>query len=208
VADGGSRAGMLSSTVKVRPTNSVSLSAEVDYERNVDDLQYVDTARPGGAPKYVLGRLDQTTLGVTVRADVHLTPDLSIQYYGSPFVSNGHSAQFKRATTPRADRYGDRFHLFTADEITSVPDENAYLVNENGLVYGFTDPDFSFRQFGSNLVTRWEFTPGSSLYVVWSQGRTDEFAGWDRSLGYSFSSLRQTPASNVFLVKLSYWFSL
>ena len=55
-----------------------------------------------------------------------------------------------------------------------MPEVNAYRVNEGGATYAFGNPDFDFREFRSNLVARWEFKPGSSLYVVWSQDRTDE----------------------------------
>jgi hypothetical protein len=208
VFDGGGREETLSASIRVRPSNSVSVSVNAFYEHNVDDLQYVDTARPGGVAKYVLGRLDQDTIGLTLRANVFLTPDLSIQYYGSPFVSNGSYTRFRRASnTPRADRYDDRFHLFAPGEITYLPDLNAYRVDEGGATYGFGNPDFDFRQFRSNLVARWEFTPGSSIYVVWSQDRTDEDL-FGRSISDSFDALRLAPAANVFLVKLSYWFGL
>jgi len=202
----GSRA-EVNATVRVRPTNALNFSVNAFYEHNVDDLQYVDTAYPGGGAKYLLGRLDQDTLGLTFRVNVFITPDLSIQYYGSPFVSIGSYAGFKRAATPRADRYTDRFHTFSASEIAYVPEANAYRVDEGGTTYGFGNPDFDFRQFRSNLVARWEFRPGSSLYVVWSQDRTDEEV-FGKSLTSSLEALRLAPAANVFLVKLSYWFGL
>jgi hypothetical protein len=208
VADGGGREASVSSTVKVRPANTVDFSVNLFYERNVDDLQYVDTARPGGDAKYLLGRLDQETLGLTLRANVFLTPDLSIQYYGSPFVSNGTYGRFKRASsTPRADWYDDRYHVFGGDEIAYVPEFDAYRVTEGGATYAFANPDFEFRQFRSNLVGRWEFSPGSTLYVVWSQDRTDEQV-WGGSLTNSLDRLRLAPAANVFLLKFSYWFGL
>ena len=84
---------------------------------------------------------------------------------------------------------------------------NAYRVNEGGTTYAFRNPDFDFRQFRSNLVARWEFKPGSSLYVVWSQDRTDENV-FGKSLAGSLDALRLAPAANVFLVKMTYWFGL
>ena len=207
VFDGGGHEWSVSTEIDLRPVNAFNLSADIFYENNLDNLQYVDTARPGGVPKYLLGRLDQDTLGVTFRANYFITPELSIQYYGSPFISNGTFAAFKRATNPRADRYDDRFHTFTASEIAFVPEFNVYRVIEDGTMYAFGNPDFEFRQFRSNLVGRWEFKPGSSLYVVWSQDRTDEEI-FGKSLTSSLDQLRLAPAANVFLVKLSYWFGL
>ncbi len=201
----------VSTEVDLRPTNAFSLSADITWDHNVENLQYVATTSSPvslGDPKYVLGRLDQETLGITFRANYFITPDLSIQYYGSPFVSNGTYGRFKRATsTPRADAYGDRFYEYAASEIAYSPAFDLYRVSEGGAPYTFGNPDFEFRQFRSNLVGRWEFRPGSSVYVVWSQDRTDEEV-FGKPLTSSLDRLRLAPAANVFLVKFSYWFGM
>ncbi len=197
----------VSSEVDLRPANAFTVSVNGFWQHNVDDLQYVATARSGGTTRYLLGRLDQRTLGLTLRANYVLTPDLTVQYYGSPFVSSGSYGQFRRVTSPRAPAYADRFHRFTPSEIASVPGLNAYQVAEGGSTYAFGNPDFDFRQFRSNLVARWELRPGTSVFLVWSQDRTQqEIAG--SSLTSSLDALRLAPASNVFLVKVSYWFGL
>ena len=193
--------------VRWRASKRLVLQGIADYTRTIDDLQYVDTAHPGGDPRYVLGRIDQDTLALTFRADLQLTPDLTIQYYGSPFVSNGRYASFKRVTTPRADAYADRFHLLTGSELT-YDAGNRYFVSEPGATYQFANPDFSVREFHSNLVTRWEFNPGSTVFLVWSQARSSAFDRVERSLGRSLDGLWDTPSANVFLVKFSYWLSM
>ena len=204
--DGDGKKSEVTASFNVRPVNTFNFSARAFYERNFDDLQYVNTAYPGGTPTYVLGRLHQETLGVTFRANVFITPEFTIQYYGSPFVSNGTYGSFKRASaTPRADTYAERFHQYTGSEIAFVPDLDAYRVLEAGAAYAFGNPDFEFRQFRSNLVARWEYRPGSLLYVVWSQDRTNEEV-FGKSLTSSLDRLRMAPAANVLLVKLSYWF--
>jgi hypothetical protein len=207
VLDGDGRRASVTAQVNVRPRNDVNFSVITYFDHNVDDLQYVDTAHADGSSKYVLGHLDQDTLGLTLRANVFLTPDLTIQYYGSPFVSNGVYGGFKRATTPTASEYADRFHQFTSSEVAFVPDANAYRVTEGTSTYAFGNPNFDFRQFRSNLVARWEYKPGSALYVVWSQDRTDQQV-FGQSLTSSLDALRLAPATNVFLVKMSYWFGL
>ena len=196
----------VSTEVDLRPANAFTLSANAVWQHNVDDLQYVATVSAGG-PRYLLGRLDQKTLGLTLRANYAITPELTVQYYGSPFVSNGSYAQFKRATAPRAQAYEDRFHRFAASEIAFLPGTNAYQVSESGTTYTFDNPNFDFRQFRSNLVARWEFKPGSSLFLVWSQDRTDNALS-GKSLTSSLDALRSFPATNVLLVKVSYWFGL
>jgi len=141
--------------------------------------------------------------------DLSVTPDLTVQYYGSPFISAGHYTAYKRATDPLAQANADRFHLYAPDEIAFDHDANRYQVTEadGGPSYAFTNPDFSFREFRSNLVVRWEWKPGSSLYVVWSQGRTGFAPSWEPSFGSNWDALWQTQADNTFLVKLSYWIS-
>jgi hypothetical protein len=163
-------------------------------------------------PRYVLGNIDQTTHSLTIRLNVSITPDLTLQYYGSPFVSSGSYTAFRKATDTLASQYGDRFHLYDPDEITFDPEGNAYHVQEAeggpGSQYSFDNPNFSFRQFRSNLVARWEYRPGSALYVVWSQGRTSDSPLYDDSLGNNFDELWRSTARNVLLVKLQHWFSL
>jgi hypothetical protein len=207
--DDDSRAWSAGGYVNVRPSNRFSLSGSVSRERLLDNLQYVATAGTDDGTRWVLGRIDQDTWSFTFRVNVSITPELTIQYYGSPFVGTGRYTDFKRATDTLAREYVDRFRLYSPDEISYRAERNRYDVVEagGGPTYSFPNPDFSFRQFRSNLVARWEWKPGSSLYVVWSQGRTGYRPAWDPSLSSNWDALWQAPPDDVFLVKLSYWFS-
>ncbi len=205
--DDDSKASAFEGELQLRLSNRLSLFGELEHERLQDDLQYVATAEAAG-PRWLLGRIDQDTWALTFRVNLSLTPDLTVQYYGSPFISTGRYSAFKRATDPLAHRYAGRFHAFGPDQIAYRPEANVYDVNEVGIPsYSFANPDFSFRQFRSNLVVRWEYRPGASLYVVWSQGRTDAPNVWEPSFSSNWDALWATRPQNVFLVKLSYWFS-
>jgi hypothetical protein len=196
--------------LELRPSNRLSVTGSVGYEKLLDNLQYVDSAdRDSGEPRWVLGRIDQDTWNFTFRVNLSITPDLTIQYYGSPFIGTGLYSGFKRATDTLAQDNASRYRLYGPDEIAYVADANAYQVTEagGGKSYAFRNPDFSFRQFRSNLVARWEYKPGSSLYVVWSQGRTGYAPEWDSSFSSNWNDLWAARPDNVFLVKLSYWFS-
>ena len=169
-----------------------------------------DRRRGRRQPRWVLGRIDQDTWSFTFRVNLSITPDLTVQYYGSPFIGTGRYTAFKKATDTLAQANAARFHLTARTRSPIRPEDNAYQVTEagGGPSYSFANPDFSFRQFRSNLVARWEWKPGSSLYVVWSQGRT----GLRVPSGTARSARTGTrsggaPPDNVFLVKLSYWFS-
>jgi Domain of unknown function (DUF5916)/Carbohydrate family 9 binding domain-like len=195
----------------LRPTAAASISLEPTLNRQRRTLQYVDTVDGGYGDRYVMGSLEQTTLGLTVRLSYSVTPDLSIQYYGQPFVSTGAYTQFKRITQPRAEIYDDRFELYSPEQITFDASANEYVVDETGDgggSYRFSNPDFDFRQLRSNLVLRWEYTPGSTLFVVWSQDRTGDEATGGLSLREGLRELYRIAPYNIFLVKFSYRFAL
>ena len=165
----------------------------------------------GEEKRYVLGHLEQKTVGLTLRLNWSITPDLSIQYYGQPFISAGKYRAFKRITEARAQRLEGRYSLYGESELFFDASANAYAVDENGdgaADYGFSNPNFNFRQFRSNLVIRWEYRPGSALYLVWSQGRTGFGSGGDFMLREDFRSLFDVHPRNVFLIKFSYCFQL
>jgi hypothetical protein len=205
--DDDSRSTELDGQLNLRLSNRLSLSGQASYERLTDNLQYVATADASGEVLYVLGRIDQDTWAFTFRVNLALSPDLTLQYYGSPFIGTGRYTEFKRATDTLARDYQDRFHLYGPDEIAQGAGGRYFVDEAAGGRYSFANPDFSFREFRSNLVVRWEYKPGSALYVVWSQGRTSEVPAWDSSLHSNWDELWRTSPDNVFLVKVSYWSS-
>jgi hypothetical protein len=206
-----SRSARLDGSLRVRLSNRLWLSGQATYEERTDELQYVATPETDAGARYVLGRIDQDTWTFTVRANLSITPELTVQYYGSPFLGSGRYTGFKKATDTLARTYEDRFHRYLASEIAYDAASNRYHVVEAaggaGSSYAFDNPDFSFRQFRSNLVVRWEYRRGSALYAVWSQGRTDSVPAWESSFGAHWDALWRVRPDNVFLVKVSYWFS-
>jgi hypothetical protein len=208
--DGGSGDWRIQTGLRFRPSNRLSLTANAGYTRAVDDLQYVSTVNAATGVRWVLARIDREVWDTTVRANLTLTPELTLQYYGSPFIATGRYTRFKRAADTLARTYQGRFHRFGADEIAYRPDANRYDIAEitagQDSAYSIGNPDFSFQQLRSNLVLRWEYKPGSSAYIVWSQGRTGYASGFDGSLG-NWDELWRSRPDNVILVKLSYWLS-
>ncbi|MFC1477097.1 DUF5916 domain-containing protein [candidate division KSB1 bacterium] len=193
---------------------SLSITAFMVCVKTTSNLQYIDTINPplysSSSDRYLFGRISQKTVSLTFRADYAITPDLTIQYYGQPFISAGEYSHFKRITNPRADRYTDRFHEFTGNEIAYANGE--YSVTEppnwGGAAYSFGDPDFNFRQFKSNLVFRWEYNPGSTFYFVWSQNRTGGGGTGDFSFNDDLDTLFRVYPDNIYLIKFNHWFSL
>ena len=197
----------------LRPSNALRVSLSPSYSTNYSDMQYVYLKSNNlGEDRYLFGVLAQQTARLTCRVDLCLTPDLTVQYYAQPFMSTGRYSQFKRIINPRADAYRDRSQQFTDDQIAFVAEDNLYEVDETGdgsVDYDFTNPDFDFLEFNSNLVVRWEYHPGSLVFLVWSQAR----GAYDLlPNGFAVDSHLQdvfaTHPQNVFLVKFSRWFSL
>ncbi len=197
--------------LSLRPTNTLQLSANPSHSTYGRELQYVSTKSFGSEARYLFGNLDQETFGLTLRLDYTLTPNLTLQYYGAPFVSAGTYTAHKRITAPRAEAYRDRFQSFTAEQIHFVEADNRYDVDEDvdGVVdYAFGNPDFNFRDYNSNLVLRWEFQPGSTMFLVWQQSRSDFVSQGTFDLGNDLDSLFDVHPHNVLLLKVNKWFSL
>ncbi len=195
----------------LKPSHRLNLSVRPFYNLNKENLQYVSTIELENSDRYIMARLDQKTLGIVFRFNLSITPELTIQYYGQPFISAGSYSHFKRITAPRAHRYENRFHTFSDQEIKYVSENEEYQIDENRdgtLDYSIGSPDFNFKQFRSNLVIRWEYLPGSQLYLVWSQGRTGYEEFGDFSFNRDFRDLFSITPDNIFLIKFNHWFSI
>jgi hypothetical protein len=194
--------------ITIRPFSTLKIGLAANYNDNHNRLQYVATTNILSEKRYILGTIDQKTLGLTFRVDLNLTPEFSIQYYGSPFISRGSYSEFKHVTNPEAKSYRDRFELYQ-DPVLS---EGLYQLYDysSGLRtdYSIGNPDFNFHQFRSNLVARWEYRLGSFIYIVWSSERTGNTSSSKASIGDSYHELRSVFPNNIFLIKLNYWFSL
>ncbi|MGE0361301.1 MAG: DUF5916 domain-containing protein [Vicinamibacterales bacterium] len=170
-----------------RPTRAARVEAGFRFSRNTNDAQWVENVEDDtGSLHYVVGRLQQRTVAMTFRANYTLSPNLSFQAYAEPFISAGAYTRYREVTDGRADRHVDRY-----------------------TPYAYTgDADFNFRSFRTTNVLRWEYKPGSALFVVWQQGRQETVEDYgDFRFGRDIGGLFSTPSRNVFLVKFSRWFN-
>ncbi len=195
--------------VTYQPINSFSISLSPEYSRNPNKTQYVTETNFNGTPRYITAEIDQQTLSASIRLNYTINPNLTIQYYGQPFISRGIYKNFNFITNPIADDLYDRFQLYDNNQISF--NGSNYLIDENldgSVDYSIKNPDFSFVQFRSNLVVRWEYIPGSEIFLVWSQGNT----GLQDPNNHLFRSLDNQifgeKADNTFLIKATYRFVL
>ncbi|MBX7117774.1 MAG: carbohydrate binding family 9 domain-containing protein [Gemmatimonadaceae bacterium] len=172
-------------TLRAGSRFNASLAANVNHARN--DTQWfenygdvtTDTAH------VTFAELDQWTVGITSRLNFTATRNLSIQLYAQPFVSVGDFREWKELGDARSRDYDARFIPYG----------------------GGADPGgFNFKQLRTNTVVRWEYRPGSVLFVVWQQGRDRGLgAPTDFSFRRDFGDLFALHPDNTLLVKWSYW---
>ncbi|MEP6590651.1 MAG: DUF5916 domain-containing protein [Gemmatimonadota bacterium] len=176
----------LNPSVEIKLSSRFSSSIGVNRTVRVDDTQWFGNFTDAqGTTHYTFAHLDQKTLGMTWRLNYTFTPTATLQLYANPFISKGTYTDVQELDRPRAAAYDDRYQPYALGR----------------------DPGgFNFKQFRSNAVFRWEYRPGSTLFVVWSQGRQD-FASEQggNSFGGDLDHLFGQRAQDTFLVKLSYW---
>jgi hypothetical protein len=174
-------------SVDLRVSTQFRGSVSLNVTHSIDDLQFYGFLTDGtGVGHYTFAHLDQQTASLSFRVDYTATQTLTVQVYASPFVSKGRFSNVREIANPRAQAYQDRYQPYA-------------ISNPGG---------FNFKQFNSNVVMRWEYRPGSTLFVVWSQGRDDfEPDMGTRTIPRDFGRLFNAYPKNTFLVKMSYWLS-
>ncbi|MFN8239696.1 MAG: DUF5916 domain-containing protein [Bacteroidales bacterium] len=199
--------------INYKPTNYLVLSFNPGFNSSHSELQYMTKLTYNNQDRYIFGAIDRKTISASFRVNVNLSPDLTLQYWGQPFVATGKYSDYKFITDPMASEYRDRFWTYTDNQVT-INEDNGYQIDENtnGVDdYTINNRDFNYKEFLSNLVIRWEYNPGSSVYLVWSQNR-DHYDSSGRldlfnDLGNLFDGKIKKP-TNVFLIKFSYRFGL
>ena len=198
--------------ISYKPSNYIVFTISPGYNKSFTELQYVTQTDFNGNPRYIFASINQKTISTSFRVNLNLSPNLTFQYWGQPFVATGKYYDHKFITQPMSDSYHSRFWTYSTSQISY--DGSQYNVDEN--VDGKTDytigkSDFNVKQFLSNLVVRWEYSPGSTVFLVWSQtrsyytdsGQMDFF----NNVGDLFNKGKNVP-HNVFLIKFSYRFGL
>jgi len=166
-----------------RATSSMSLNIGVRYALNKDDSQWVSNQGLAGVTRYVFGRIDQQTISFNTRFNYTMSATLSLQVYAEPFVSAGQYSNYKELVDGRAEEYEDRYRPYDFGR----------------------SADFNIRSFRTTNVLRWEYRSGSSLFLVWQQGKSDYQEYGDLRFGRDFNGVFSAPSRNVFLIKFSYW---
>ena len=189
--EGKSEGSSLDPYVTLRVSSQFEFTVGVGFMRDDNNTQWFGNFADGsGATHHSFAHLDYRSTSMSVRMNYTMTPDLTLELYGQPFRATGVYSDFREVSaTPGADSYDARFQPYTPP--SSAPRQ------------------FKVSEFISNSVLRWEYRPGSTLFVVWQHGR--EGPGPDERFRQSwvrdYRNLFERHPENTFLVKVAYWLS-
>jgi hypothetical protein len=182
--DGGRSESFTGNTqVTLRVASRFSTSLTLSATHNVNDVQWLANVTNNDTTHYTFAHLNQRQVSLTGRVDYTLSTVLTLQLYAQPFVSKG-----------------------TYSNVRELADPNAVAFDNRYKPYAAAPGGFNFKEFNSTAVLRWEYRPGSTLFVVWTQGRQGFLpAIGPRSLPGDFRDMFDLHPNNTFLVKASYW---
>jgi hypothetical protein len=198
-------------TLSVRPSSALHLSVGPTFLRNLTLSQYVTTVSDPAATgtfgaRYVFATLDQTEVSLVTRVDWTFTPALSLQLFLQPLISAGDFTDLKEFVAPRT--YD--FAVYGEDKGTATTTAEGTQIDPGDGASPFTVPeqDFTIRSLRANAVLRWEWRPGSTLFLVWQQNRDNDASFGSLRLGRDLDAVFSGGAArNVLAVKASYWLS-
>ncbi|MEW5918392.1 MAG: DUF5916 domain-containing protein, partial [Gemmatimonadota bacterium] len=199
--------------LEARPTSAVQLSVEPELSRDYNTGQFVTAVTDGTAAqtfgrRYVFGDIEQRELSISTRIAWTFSPKLSLQVFAQPLVSSGRFDRYKEFRTPATFD----FDVYGRDRGTIVRDRatQEVRVDPDGAgvapAFQFEEREFTVRALRGNAVLRWEYRPGSTIFLVWQQVREDETAIADLAAATRPGDAFRVAAHNVFLIKASYWF--
>ena len=193
--------------VQWKISNRFNLSLRNYLEEVTDNNQYITRRTFNQNTSYITGRLERKTAYSVMRAEFFATPELSFQFYGSPYVSLGKFVKINKVNESLSRDARSRYQ-----ELTVLSTVNGQLFldeNSNGTAdYNIPVPDFHFREYRSSFVLRWEYKAGSALYFVWTQNSSSYENKYESNILKSFESIPRIKAENAFMLKFSYWFTL
>jgi hypothetical protein len=180
------------------------LSIDPAYDRTINDQQYVSAFDRPDFDRYVFAFIDRTTISSELRAGFTLKPNVNLDVYAEPFASSGRYNRFGELVRPKS-----RERLIYGGPGTTVivaPNGDRLVATPDGSV-NVANRDFRVHSMRSNVVLRWEWRPGSTLYVVWQQDRFSQGTTGNRVSAGDLVRALSVPGRNVLALKTSFWVS-
>jgi len=225
---GGGRAGSTVSTgigLEWRPSSRVELELGPRLSWQTDRRQYVTAIDDSGyqdtfGRRYFFGDLKRQTFSLETRLNLIFTRTLSLQLFAQPLVSTGDYVGYKQLASPATFEFltfapgapepdGDGVRCIGGQSCTLDGQHYVDLTGDGVPEISFEDKDFRIRSLRGNAVLRWEYRPGSVLFLVWQQRRSYRDAEAARFEPFAdLGALFGDPAEHIFSVKLSYWLGM
>jgi hypothetical protein len=212
--DAGGRSAQYNPFLSLHPSTSVLLRFDPTIRISRDMAQYVTTVGDPTAgetfgARYVFGTLEQTSISLDTRLNWTFSPKLSLQLYLQPFVVSGLYKDLKQLRTPRTYE----FDVYGKNSGTIVRDSTGvYQIDPDGggpaSAFSVADPNFNFRSLLGNAVLRWEYRPGSAIFLVWQQNRNESQPFGDFDFSRDFRALLDNGPENTIAVKATYWLGI
>jgi hypothetical protein len=206
--------GIYRATLEARPAGRLLLALEPSLVDRMREVHYVARVNYEGETRFLFGRADQRTLSLVSRADLALTPTLSLQLYAQPYLVTREVDDVMEVANPRGSTFSERFRSYGASNTWIDPESERVQVDRSGdgsADFSIPDPSFTYGQLSSNVVLRWEYRPGSTLFLVWSRDVRDRASSGSLHPVEGFTDLlglgRPLPAppTNLFLIKATFW---
>ena len=205
----------INTTLEFKALPTLTISFGPQFSKNIYETQWVNnfsdaTATETYGERYVFAHLDQNTFSTNIRADWIISPKLSFQVYIQPFIASGKYSDFKylaRSKSYDFIKYGEKGS--TIGQTTNSEGDISYTLDSDGDGPSesrvIENPDFNYISLRGNAVLRWEYLPGSTLYLVWTQSRENTDPNGDFRFGRSLNNLLGVKPDNIFMLKLTYW---
>ena len=201
----------LNTGVNWRPPGPVALSLAARRNWLAEDRQYVTTGSFAGTSQFVMGKMKRREISITARSDISFSPRLSLQLYAQPFASARRFEELRLVSNPRGGTYAGQFSVLGADRLSRGGNGSTVQVDvdrDGGNDISFAEPNRTVLSLRTNAVLRWEFRPGSTVYLVWNQNRgAEDYDGtlhMIRDLGDTFGAT----GGHVLALKVSWWIGL
>lgn len=197
--------------ITIRPATFIQISVSPQFSYQKDVAQYVKQvedvfAEATYGKRYVFADIKRQTLSTSIRLNWTFSTKMSLQTYIRPFIASGDYSNFKEFSNPGTydfDSYGSEKGTIQTIDGEYVVDPDGSGPSQN---FSFGDPDFNFRSIQGNAVFRWEYMPGSTLFLVWQQQRNEFAKIGNFDFNRDVNSIFDAKPTNVFLIKVSYWF--
>ncbi len=200
-------------SVELRPLANVSLSFGPFLGHEENGSQYVDTIPDSTATafygkRYVFADLVQNSIAMNTRFNVTFSPNLTLELFLQPLIASGDFSRYKEYAAPR----GIRRLVYGTDVGTVTPFAAGDSIDPDGAgpagAFVIAPRDFTFRSLRGNAVLRWEYRPGSTLFLVWTRSGESSLGRGRIDFGDDAGALFRGPSQNIFLIKVNYWLGI